>query len=166
MLFLLVIPRDGLSSLPYFLQFIKFSDGDVCFCSSSYSSGESFNAFSVLGSELLLIIFSFCSSRSFQSGTSFKLLDKPKSQICIVQSSFTNMFSGFRSLWQILALCKQLIPQRMSYMILLHWTSSRNLLDRSSFFMSMSHLSSTKQASFMVSISLGGKTVTSLFKHG
>lgn len=35
--------------------------------------------------------------------TSFRLLDSPKSHICIVQSSFTRIFSGLRSLWQIFA---------------------------------------------------------------
>jgi hypothetical protein len=78
--------KQGLSSLPYFF----FWALEGVFCSSSYCSwmvGDS-------------------SDSMRMSGSSLRLLDNPKSQIWMVQSSFTKMFSGFKSRWQIYALCK------------------------------------------------------------
>ena len=77
--------KHGLSSLPYF--FFRALEG--VFYSSSYS---------------WRLVNSSGSMR--MSGRSFRLLESPKSQIWMVQSSFTKMFSGFKSRWQIYALCK------------------------------------------------------------
>ena len=54
----------------------------------------------------------------------------------------------------------------MSYIILLHYISSRYLFDFNSFFMSMSHLSMTRYASLNWSGFCGGNIVTNLFKQG
>lgn len=68
--------------------------------------------FLLVSGSLTLSLFSSSSSWSLIFSLDFLslgirlviLLERPKSQICMVQSSLTRMFSGFKSLWQMEAL--------------------------------------------------------------
>ena len=84
---------------------------------------------------------------------------KPKSHTYIVQSSFTKIFPGFKSLWIIFAACRYLSAHKISYTIDLTWVSSRCLLDLSNFFKSMSHRLKTKYTSLK---SISSRGVSSL----
>ena len=57
---------------------------------------------------------SIASSISLAFATFVKLRLSPKSQIYIVQSSLTKIFSGFKSRWHIWAECKYLSPHKIS----------------------------------------------------